>query len=255
MEWSLPVKSGLSAGDADTGDAEEQEALSHLLLSWEAEILGGWRDITGSMSHANVQGDDERKNCTEGLKPLPGAGDSSSWNHPIVFIHTKWTNILEEYWVVCGAVVKNIIPWNIKKVNRWLESAEFWVKVTTFFSLRMEMIALNLHKTGTVVMTKRNIWQWLAEWMPKTTCGLCLLFLKWLNASWFLCLSWMIEVYSAGCQTAEDLFLFSASDFCFMCHLLTIITVIWQVFVSFPFSPVRLATKTVWTNWKSQTSN
>lgn len=42
-------------------EIEEQEALSHLLLSWEAEILLGWTGITGPMNQADVSGDDERK--------------------------------------------------------------------------------------------------------------------------------------------------------------------------------------------------
>lgn len=59
------MKSWLSGTDADTGDTEEQEALSHLFLSWAAEILVGRRDIAGSMSQAYVLGDDERRTIWE----------------------------------------------------------------------------------------------------------------------------------------------------------------------------------------------
>lgn len=40
----------------------EQEALSHLLLSWDAEILVDWGDISVSMNRADAPGDVEWKN-------------------------------------------------------------------------------------------------------------------------------------------------------------------------------------------------
>lgn len=48
-------------------------------------------------------------------------------------------------------------------------------------------------------------------------------------------LSWMPN--GRGHKGADP-FLFSVSEFCFTCHLLTIITVILEAFVSFSSSPV-----------------
>lgn len=93
----LPVKSWLSASDADTGDTEEQEALSHLLLSWEVEILLGWRDITGHWTKLMTWV--EMKGKPNGR---PEVTDLSWWF--ILDIYTNLTNIWEEY---CSVVINN----------------------------------------------------------------------------------------------------------------------------------------------------
>lgn len=87
----FPVKSWLSASGTDMGDTDELEALSPLLLSWDAEILLGCRDITRSRNQAEVLGEDERKTQTQDQRSLQLV-TAAAIISLILLICMKWTN-------------------------------------------------------------------------------------------------------------------------------------------------------------------
>lgn len=86
-------------------------------------------------------------------------------------------------------------------------------------------------------MTKKNIWRRLSDWMPNTTFGLLDLMHALISVFELANPNLLKRMPNGEGRKKIDLFLFSVSEFCFICRLLSIITFMLRVFVSFSTPP------------------